>query len=137
MSVVNVSLSGDKQLLAKLDRLSRKDSRSVVRKAARRAAKPILMQSRVNAPVDTGTLRRSIKIKAITRSRKRIGVKVTTGTAKSAYQGKQFYGAFQEYGTKKMAGKHFMKRAAESKSKEAVAIFADEAAKEITALARK
>lgn len=172
---INITLSGDRQLLAKLDRLSKKDSRAVVRKAARKAAKPVMQQARANAPVKTGALKKSIKVRAIKRSRTRIGVRISTTGLESVFQGKQFYGAFQEYGWKpggrkgkiayetaarvkkdgtltkrqfrtgkvtdarqgKVEGQHYMQRAAKSKSKEAAAIFADEAAREIKALARK
>lgn len=172
MTTLQISLSGDAKLLATLRGLEKKHAKAVVRKASRKAAKPIVAAARANAPVKTGALRKSIKVRAIKRSRSRIGVRIGTSGHESAFVGKQFYGAFQEYGwftgkrTKetrraqaknaqhkmrleaKLAreakgqnrkfnhGSHFMLRAAKSKASEAVGIFATEAAKEITALAK-
>lgn len=131
-----VIISGDKQLLRMLNQLKTKDSKKIVRTAARRAAKLIVPAAKRYAPVNTGELRRAIKVRALPRSRKRIGVRVMIGNEN--FQGKTFYGSFQEWGwksgsrkkqavvesvgvgesptkgsSKKIPGKFFLKRAAD------------------------
>ena len=101
-------LRGDKQLIAKLDRLVNKDAKAAIRKGTRAGAKilrpaarrlaPPVKRSRRRSPKDrsTGALRRNIKIKALKRSRHYAGVKLTV--AKGFFTGDTFYAGFQEFG---------------------------------------
>ena len=58
------------KLIKSLNELSSKEARKIVSKAARSAAKQILLPAaRSRAPVDTGALKRNIKIRAIGRSK--------------------------------------------------------------------
>ena len=80
-----------------LKELPGKEGKKIVRKATRLAAREIILpQARNNAPVRSGALKRAIKVKAITRSRSAVGVRVTIG--ENDFQGDQFYGSFQELG---------------------------------------
>lgn len=97
---VRLLLIGDAELRAKLSALTDAEARKAVLGATREAAKVIQAEAKRTAPKRTGALRRSIKVRAIKRSRKRIGMRVTTSKLDSVYQGKTFYGAFQEYGWK-------------------------------------
>ncbi len=53
-----------------------------------------------NAPRATGRLARSIRLRAMKRSRSRVGARITTNAYDNLYQGKTFYAAFQEFGWK-------------------------------------
>lgn len=98
MAKVKIVMTGSEELNAKLAKLTNAQSREAIRKAARPALKPCLQTARRVAPKGKGALRRSIKIRAITRSRTRIGARVTTSASDNLYSGKTFYGGFQEWG---------------------------------------
>lgn len=98
MANVTIDLSGDAALLAELSALPGKLQRKAFRTASRRAGKIYAEAAKARAPVDTGQLRRSIKVRALKRSRTAVGV--TVGTSKKDYTGDQFYAAFIEYGHK-------------------------------------
>ncbi len=91
-----ITLTGDKRLNAKLARLSSKDAKALIRRAARPALKPVLGESRRLSPKREGTLRRSLAIRAIKRSRRQVGARVTT--KEGLFQGATFYGGFIEWG---------------------------------------
>lgn len=149
---VRILLVGDTELREKLRELTNAEARKAVQGATRESAKVIAAQVKSNAPVKSGSLRRSIKVRAIRRSRKRIGMRITTWSGDNLYQGKQFYAAFQEFGWKtgsrrntrdaiakgegkrlaslanvkarrQVEGSHFMLAAAKSKRAAAVALF--------------
>lgn len=74
-------LIGDKRLARKMELLAVGIQRKIVRKALRRAARPVRDRARSLAPVRTGALRKSIKVRAAKlRGRGRIGILVKTGT---------------------------------------------------------
>lgn len=93
-------LTGSEELNRKLGELSSKQAKEAIRKAARPALQPTLAAARANAPKRSGRLQRSIKIRAIKRSRSRIGARVTTAKSDNQFSGKTFYAAFQEWGWK-------------------------------------
>ena len=78
---VDISELGDEQLSKNLAQIERAVQKKIVRKALRKAAKEIILpHAKALAPVDTGRLRKSLKIRAAKRSRNRIGVKLEAGT---------------------------------------------------------
>ncbi len=86
------------------------------RKAIRQAAKVVAEEAKRIVPVDTGALKRSIKVRALKRSRKnrgRVGARVVTG--KGTFRGKTYYGGMVEYGTSRMMARPFMRTAARNK----------------------
>lgn len=93
-------VTGTEELNAKLAKLAGKDAKAAIRKASRVALKPVAEAAKSNAPRKTGTLARSVKVKAITRSRSRVGSRVTTSGDGNAFSGETYYGGFQEYGWK-------------------------------------
>lgn len=95
-----------KQLLKNLNSLEKKVAKKVLRKALREGSKIFLSAAKSNAPTDTGELKRSLKLRAIKKSRNWAGI--TVGTSKGDYQGDQYYGAFQEFGTSKIQAKHYL-----------------------------
>ncbi len=126
-----ITITGDKQLNRLLRDLAGKDGKAAVRKAARPALRPTLAEAKRIAPRDTGELEESLKIRALKRSRSRVGARVQT--AKGSFQGQTFYGGFQEWGWKTgrrgsgnrthVPGEHFLKRAAEATRHRAIAIY--------------
>jgi HK97 gp10 family phage protein len=104
-------ITGDKELDRLFQMLPDGMQKRVLRPALRAAAKVIQAQAVANAPKDTGALKKSIKVRAGKRSRKGI-VRVNVTTSKDSttlYKGKQYYGAFIEF------GHHVGKRTAEVK----------------------
>lgn len=84
--------------------------RKIIREEARSAGKMILAQTKANAPVKSGQLRRAIKLRALRKSRTRVGVTIILGdrdvrstrkrkqSATGVNQKDTYYGAFVEYG---------------------------------------
>lgn len=94
-----ILITGDKELDRLLKGLPLAAQKKLSRKATRKAAKEIVLpDAKARVPVDTGELEESLVVKAIKRSRNRIGHMVATKDG--FYAGDQFYGAFIEFGTK-------------------------------------
>lgn len=139
MAKYRINLEGDRVLQAKLRGLTDSQAKKAIVGACREAIKVIQSEARTLAPKRTGALRRSIKVRSIARSRKRIGVRVTTSKTDNMYAGKTFYAAFQEFGWKtgsrrgnktekarprrQIQGIEFMRKAAQTKSGAALEIF--------------
>lgn len=130
---VTFILTGSDRLNAKLRALTTQQAKAAIRSEARPALQPTLREARALCPVREGKLRRSIKVRAIRRSRTRVGMRVTTSKSDNAFSGKTFYGGFINWGwkvgkrrrvslrrsrtdtsdtRKKIAGTNFMNRAA-------------------------
>ena len=134
MIVANIKLQGARRLDRKLRMLPTRLAKKGIRQGLRAGAKIVHAQAVANAPVDTELLKKSLKVRAIKRRRGSIGVAVQTKDGN--FKGETFYGAFQELGwkhgsrklgnaRKQIPGKHYMKRAAESKKEEAAQAVAD------------
>lgn len=93
---VSITLGGIKQLQATLKQFHPTLQKKLERRATRKAAKVVHRRALDYAPVDTGDLEESIKVRSIKRSKYKVGASVVTGDG--FYQGKQFYGAFIEFG---------------------------------------
>ena len=109
-----------RKLNRKLKTLESKIEKKLTRQALRAGAKIIAKEAKLRAPVDTGELKSKIKVWALKRSRKKIGVLV--GTSAKEYTGDQFYASFLEWGTSKMPAKPWLGPAAEAKGPEAAAV---------------
>lgn len=128
-----LSVKGDKELQRKLSRLSADARKRVMEPALLRAGIVLRDQARENAPRRTGKLAQSIRAYAVdSDSETRAAVRVETSAG--FFQGKTFYGAFQEFGwrvgkrlrrrglvnslrnrlRKKIPGTHYIKRALDS-----------------------
>lgn len=137
---VTMVITGDKQVNRMLAQLKATEGKKVVRKAARAGIKVVLPAAKRYSPVGSGKLRRAIKVRAMARSRSRIGARITIGDR--FFQGETFYGGFQEWGwrvgkrqgktaeqkaaRRKIAGKYFLKRAADSKRRSALTVYRHE-----------
>jgi HK97 gp10 family phage protein len=134
-----ITIRGLGKLTRQLRKLEPKNARKAIRKAARAAAKPVQIKAKDLAPVDTGLLRKEIKVRAVKRSRQRIGVRVTIGNRN--FVGDTFYGGFQEFGWttvngRRVPGKHFLEAAADDNKSRVREIFKRELAIQIRELTR-
>jgi HK97 gp10 family phage protein len=100
MARIRINLDGDRVLKAKLSALTDSEAKKAILGACREAIKIVQKEAQTLAPSKTGALRRSLKVRAIRRSRSRIGMRVTTSKTDNLYAGKTFYAAFQEFGWK-------------------------------------
>ncbi len=123
--MIGFKMSSTFALDRKLKSMPVKIARGIQRKAARRAAKPVLAAARANMPAKSGQLKKSLKIRSYKSRKKGIyGVRVMTG--KKWFKGDQFYAAFVEFGTRFQAPKHPLKRAAQSTKSVAQKILVEE-----------
>ena len=99
---MNAQLFGDRELRAAFTTLKVKNGTKVLRRALREGGRPILADAKSRAPVDSGKLRDSIKLRAMRiRKRNRYGVQIRTGTRSELgipSDARGFYPASQEYG---------------------------------------
>jgi len=91
---------------AKLAKLPGKTQTSILRKAMRKTAKQIQGDAKKNAPKDEGELRRSLKVRAGKRSRRRVSVNVLTDP--KAYEANRVHAFLIERGTRHMAAQPFL-----------------------------
>lgn len=101
-------------------------AKKVLRSAIRKSAKPMLAAAKAYAPVDSGLLEESIKLKAIRRTRTGFGVRISTSDSDFNSQGSTFYGAMQELGTSKMAPNPYLRPAFDTTKSESVQIVTTE-----------
>lgn len=113
---VKFEIKGLKETLKNLKELEPKVQKKVVRKALREGTKIVAAEMKGEAPVETGQLKRSIKIKAGKRKKNSLSVKVETDKENFP---DQYYSAFVEFGTSKQPAQHFMENAFKSKEDEA------------------
>lgn len=73
-------LEGVEELIKKLRTLRGAQMRKVYRQAMRAAARPVLATAKQIVPIGTSRLQRSLKIRALKRSKKLLGVQITPGT---------------------------------------------------------
>ena len=102
-------VTGIKQLDDALKSLEPKLARKYVKTILKHEMTPVLNAARENAPVDTGLLKSSIKMRVSKKSRNSFGIDVRIG--EQDWAGQSWYGAAQEYGTSKMEGKGFLRKA--------------------------
>lgn len=116
MAKVTVKIHGAEELKAKLLTLTKGEMRKVLTDGAKDAMSHVQRRAKALAPKDRGTIRRSIRLRTIKRSRVRVGARVTIAKNDNAYaQRGRWYGGFVELGHKKgsaiVTPKEFMRRA--------------------------
>jgi len=112
-------LTGDKAIDRRLKKLGPKLGKKIVRKAMRPATKVVRDEAKANCPVDTGTLRQSIKVRAGKRSRQKIELLVTTSGSDNLFTGKTYFAGHVEWGTAHQSAQPFMRPAYDAKKDEA------------------
>ena len=105
--------SGEREVKQALGRL-KKATRAGIRKGTRAGAKIVAAVAKALAPKVTGGLARTIKVRALPRSRKWIGT-----MARLVNDGAVYWGGFVNYGTKRIKARRFLNRAAEQTKTEA------------------
>lgn len=113
-------LDGIEEISRAFRELEPKLARKVIRQAARKGLKPVLRAIKKSVPVRSGALKKLVKIQAAKRRRR--GVISLTVNINSDRQGKAFYGAFLNYGTKKMDQRAFMQKSFKETKAEAAAV---------------
>lgn len=101
-------LLGVDELVEKLKMLRGPAMKKVYRQAMREAARPVLSTAKQIVRIDSGRLQKSLKIRALRRSRKLIGVQITPGSrGELGIPGKSkgFYPTHIELGFKRKGGK--------------------------------
>lgn len=116
-------LTGDKRVTRMLNALGGKKAVEVSRKALRDGAKLALDEAKSVVRVKTGKFRRSLTVRAMKRSRKSHGYRVTQRDIQGK---KQFYGAFQELGTKTIDATWQMRQAGKNVEDRAVDLYRSE-----------
>jgi HK97 gp10 family phage protein len=132
---VSFKISGDKELQRALNALPGKVQKKIMRGALREAAKVVAAEARARVPVETGTLRDSIKVRALKGKRGSVGASVESGEGQ--FKDESFYGAFIEFGTRNAPAKPFLRPAAKSKQPACVAVVAEAIRTRIDAEAKK
>lgn len=119
-----IEIIGIEEIKAKLDRLSNEKTKLAIQRAgARKAAKVILAAQQQYVPFDTGKLEGALGIQ--TKKVGSIGVATAIGPDKKL----NFIGRFHEFGTKKMAGDHWMQKAFDSSKDDALEAYVAEVTK--------
>lgn len=126
-------IRGDKQLTRMLNALGKR-ARPVVSKALRKAAKLVLEEAKNIVPVQSGRFKHSLTVRALKRSRRGFGFRVTQ---KELKDGKVFYGSFLELGyrpgkrsrgnaRRKIPGRWLLRKAGEKRESEAIGLYVSE-----------
>lgn len=125
----DLTLEGDAQLRQRLQRLERKSQGKVMRKALRDGAKIVADEARNRVPILTGELLKSIKVRALPRSRTGFGSRVLVG--EGLQDGRA---TFAEYGTSRSAGTAFLYTSSDDKRRQALQRIAETVNKELARL---
>lgn len=104
---MKVTINGTQQLIAKLQGLKNTRIKAAIRKGSRAACKVIQAAAVANMPVRRGVAKRSLKVRALPRSRTRVGTQLTSKVEGTAAR----HISFIELGTKRMAAREPIKRA--------------------------
>lgn len=137
-------LTGDKEVLAKLNRFNETVQQRIVKKAVRKGAKWIAQAAKRKAPVVTGLLKKSIGFKVGRARRSKatvIGIigprrgfkKIVDGKSRDPVR----YAHLVEKGTSKTGAKPFLRPALEQEKGGAIQEIADEMRKEIERIMTK
>jgi HK97 gp10 family phage protein len=104
-----LDLRGEKELLANLNALAKKEAAKAIRKGVRAGGKVFLDGAKAYVPKDEGDLKKSIKLRVSKKKRKgEYAMRVQT-TESAIDAGDEFYGRMLEYGTSNMPARPWMR----------------------------
>ena len=132
----DISIVGDKKLIRKFKTLEAKTQKKFVRKALRAAGKPVLAAAKQKVPVREGKLKKSLKLRAIKRSRTGVGVLIKTGNREELGikpGEKGFYPFSVEYGTANTPEQSYLRAGMDENRDKALKILGDELWRQIKA----
>lgn len=109
MSSFKFEVTGIDEIDKALAEMEKKVAKKLLKDAMKASMKPMLAAARAAVPVESGSLKKNIKLRTAKRSRTSFGFEI--GVGEKDYSGEQFYGAFQEFGTSRMEPKGFLRRA--------------------------
>jgi len=111
-----IKITGDKSLIKAIHALGGVQGKKAIRKGTREGQKRLLPAVGGNIRKKTGALYKSLKVRAIKRNTKVVGHTLCMGGANFVGKGKdnEFYGIFQEYGTKWIKASYAMRDTADS-----------------------
>ena len=137
---IDIRVLGDKKLQKQLNKLDPKLRKKALQSAMRIAMKPVLLAAKSSAPVDSGLLRRFLRIKNLKANKKSIGVIVKYGTRKALKidpNDPYYYPAALEYGTKTVKGRPILRNALNDNKEQVLNILAKELKPQIIKFARQ
>ncbi len=117
--LVSITIEGGKKLDKKLNAMDRRVATKVLKKSFKAAMEPVKAEAKRLVPVDTGALRRSIRI-ATYKGKDYVGAVVRTGTRKQLKipaNAKSYYPAFIEYGSQGERARPYLRSALFKKRK--------------------
>jgi len=134
-----VTIKGVDRLERTLAAFGPRVAKKLKRKAIRRAARILLDETKAQAPVDSGELEESLRLRAMAqfgRRRRKGVVGVSVQTSDKLFAGDQFYAGFQELGTVNMEPNAFLRPASDAVRDQVAQRFRHEARKAIAETAR-
>ena len=96
-TALTMTVFGDREVAAKFKTLPKRVQGKVLRQSLRPAAKIVNEEAKQQVPVDTGALRKSLKLRA-GKKRKRGVVAIVVQTGAGFFQGETYYGGFVQFG---------------------------------------
>jgi len=109
MAIARVHLTGAKAIALALGKLETKLSRKVATKALRAGAKVVQTEAKRIAPVQSGALRKSIKVRA--GKNHKTYRSIIVGSGAKWFTGDKFYAAFVEFGHRSGKASNSIRRA--------------------------
>jgi HK97 gp10 family phage protein len=97
MQGITIGVVGGRELQRALQQLESKTRARFARQGMRKGMKLVLAEARAKAPVRTGRLKKSLRIKAAKR-RKKATISIRLAAGEGDFKGDTFYGSFLEYG---------------------------------------
>jgi len=139
-----IVLTGDKELIRKMQRLAEKTQKRIVQKAMKKGAARVRKAAKRRVPVETGLLKKSLGSKVARRKRDKVVVGIIgprTGFKKQmpdgSYRNPVRYAHLVELGTKRAGAKPFLRPAFEQERDGAVADIRKKLWEELRKEARK
>lgn len=124
MSDVVIKVTGLEEIMERLNALEdNKLARAMMRTGSREAAKVLLEGQKETVPFETGKLEDSLGIQ--TKNAKSDNLQILIGPDKKL----NFIGRFHEFGTKFMPGSHWMQKAWDETSKDALEVYIEKVRK--------
>lgn len=116
-AISGIELFGDKQILANMEKLSKKDFTS----ATRKGSKIVLQETKSRIPVLTGVLLQNTKVRSIPRSRTMAGTRTVMEFKGATGRKGGFYGHWVNYGTRYLQAREFIQQGAKAAEQQAFA----------------
>lgn len=133
-----IEIKGDLALRRQLKRLSFKMQKKHVKHALRKAAKPMLLAARAQAPKDTSALAKSIYLRNMRRRDKNLlTIAVRVSESRMKKRGLKWYGHYQALGTKAIRAVEYMRSAFASEKSATIGRFQAALGRAIDLEARK